>query len=74
MKDSIQNKINKIQEIALASASEKRIVDDRHVTESNYSDNLTKSIRNKKEAELFFSELKSVIDQAKKNSRRNVLE
>ncbi|SEN66740.1 hypothetical protein SAMN05444671_2057 [Flavobacterium sp. CF108] len=74
MKDSIQNKINKIQEIALASASEKNIADDRDVTESNYSDNLTKSIRNKKEAELFFSELKSAIDLAKRNSIRNILE
>lgn len=72
MKDSIQNKINKIQEIALASASQKNIADDRDVAESNYSDNLTKSIRNKKEAELFFSELKSAIDVAKRNSARNV--
>ncbi|KAF2514031.1 hypothetical protein EYY60_04600 [Flavobacterium zhairuonense] len=68
MKDSIQNKINKIQEIALASASVKSIADDKDVTESNYSDNLTKSIRNEKEAELFFSELKLAIDLAKKNS------
>ncbi|MDR6760680.1 hypothetical protein J2Y38_000878 [Flavobacterium sp. 2755] len=74
MKDSIQNKINKIQEIALASASDKNIADHRDVTESNYSDNLTKSIRNKKEAELFFSELKSAIDLAKRNSTRNILE
>lgn len=54
MKDSIQNKINKIQEIALASASEKNIVDHRVVTELNYSDNLTKSIRNKKKRNYFF--------------------
>lgn len=48
MKDSIQNKISKIQEIALASSSEKKVFDDGAVTESNYIDNLTKSIRNKK--------------------------
>ena len=64
MKDSIQNKINKIQEIALHS--EKNTAD-KDVTESNNNDNLTKSIRNKKEAELFFSELKSAIDLAKRN-------
>ncbi|MFD2942339.1 hypothetical protein [Flavobacterium notoginsengisoli] len=74
MKDSIQNKINKIQEIALASASEKNIAGDREFAESNYSDNLTKSIRNKKEAELFFSELKSVIELAKRNSTENSIE
>ncbi|WP_119788780.1 hypothetical protein [Flavobacterium anhuiense] len=65
MKDSIQNKINKIQEIALASASEKNIANSRDVMESNNNDNLTKSIRNEKEAKLFFSELKSAIDLAK---------
>ncbi|WDF63550.1 hypothetical protein [Flavobacterium sp. KACC 22763] len=72
MKDSIQNKINKIQEIALASASEKNIKESRDSKESTNIDNLTKSIRNKKEAELFFSELKSAIDLAKKNAATNV--
>lgn len=72
MKDSIQNKINKIQEIALASASEKNIKVSRDSKESINIDNLTKSIRNKKEAELFFSELKSAIDLAKKNAATNV--
>ncbi|WP_291286404.1 hypothetical protein [Flavobacterium sp.] len=74
MKDAIQNKINKIQEIALASASKKSIADIDEVTEANNNDNLTKSIRNAKEAELFFSELKSAIDLAKRNSAKNVLE
>jgi hypothetical protein len=73
MKDSIQNKINKIQEIALASASKKNMIDI-NVVELNNNDNLSKSIRNTKEAELFFSELKSAIDLAKKKSIRNVLE
>lgn len=73
MKDSIQNKINKIQEIALASASKKNMIDI-NVVELNNDDNLSKSIRNTKEAELFFSELKSAIDLAKKKSIRNVLE
>lgn len=68
MKDSIQNKINKIQETALASASEKNITNSRDDKEPNNSDNLTKSIRNAKEAELFFSELKSAIDLAKRNA------
>ncbi|GAA3723601.1 hypothetical protein GCM10022422_00620 [Flavobacterium ginsengisoli] len=66
MKDSIQNKINKIQEIA--SASKNNIADSRDATISNNSDNLTKSIRNAKEAELFFSELKSAIDLAKRSA------
>ncbi len=73
MKESIQNKINKIQEIALASTSNKNIADDRNA-ESNSVDNLSKSIRNKKEAELFFSELKSAIDLAKRNSTKSALE
>lgn len=64
MKDSIQNKINKIKEIALASRSEKKIIDNNVITNNN--DNLSKSIRNTKEAELFFSELKLAIDLAKK--------
>lgn len=64
MKDSIQNKINKIQEIALASSSEKKIIDNNVIINNN--DNLSKSIRNTKEAELFFSELKLAIDLAKK--------
>lgn len=72
MKESIQNKINKIQEIALASNSEKNIPESWDVTESNNSDNLTKSIRNEKEAELFFSELKSAIDLAKRNATTSV--
>ena len=46
MKDSIQNKINKIQEIALASASEKNIMESRDSVESTNIDSLTKSIRN----------------------------
>ena len=73
MKDSIQNKINKIQEIALASGTKKNSIDNNSV-ESNSNDNLSKSIRNAKEAELFFSELKSAIDLAKRNSTKNVLE
>ncbi len=74
MKDSIQNKINKIQEIALASASEKNVLENRDFTESRNTDNLTKSIRNAKEAELFFSELNSAIDLARKNSTKNAFE
>ncbi|RZJ54979.1 MAG: hypothetical protein EOO44_02930 [Flavobacterium sp.] len=74
MKDSIQNKINKIQEIALASTTKKNIVDSGDAIEINNSDNLTKSIRNKKEAELFFSELKSAIELAKINSTRKCLD
>lgn len=66
MKDSIQNKINKIQEIALASNTKKKMMDS-NVIELNSNDSLVKSIRNTKEAELFFSELKSAIDLAKKN-------
>ena len=73
MKDSIQNKINRIQEIALASSTKKSIVDG-NIIESNSDNNLSKSIRNTKEAELFFSELKSAIDLAKRNSTKNVLE
>jgi len=73
MKDSIQNKINKIQEIALASGTKKNSIDNNSVG-SNSNDNLSKSIRNAKEAELFFSELKSAIDLAKRNSTKNVLE
>ncbi|AXB55968.1 hypothetical protein [Flavobacterium fluviale] len=65
MKDSIQNKINKIQEIALASNTKKKMMDS-NVIELNSNDSLVKSIRNTKEAELFFSELKSAIDLAKK--------
>lgn len=72
MKDSIQNKINKIQEIAIASASNKNAADNGDAVETNNNDNLTKSIRNEKEAALFFSELKSAIDLAKRNSMRNV--
>ncbi|WP_264525860.1 hypothetical protein [Flavobacterium sp. N502536] len=74
MKDAIQNKINKIQEISLASASKKNIADIDEVRETNNNDNLTKSIRNAKEAELFFSELKSAIDLAKRNFAKNALE
>lgn len=66
MKDSIQNKINKIKEIALASNTKKKMMDS-DVIELNSNDSLVKSIRNTKEAELFFSELKSAIDLAKKN-------
>ncbi|MBO9583026.1 MAG: hypothetical protein J7574_02580 [Flavobacterium sp.] len=73
MKESIQNKINKIQEIALASTSNRNIADERNA-ESNSVDNLSKSIRNKKEAELFFSELKLAIDLAKRNSTKSALE
>lgn len=73
MKESIQNKINKIQEIALASASKKDIEGIKHVVETNNNNNLIKSIRNAKEAELFFSELNLVIDQAKRNSIKNTL-
>ena len=73
MKDSIQNKINKIQETALASRANKSITNC-NVAELNNGDNLSKSIRNAKEAELFFSELKSAIDLAKRNSTKNVLE
>lgn len=73
MKDSIQNKINRIQEIALASSTKKSIVDV-NIIESNSDNNLSKSIRNTKEAELFFSELKSAIDLAKKNLTKNALE
>ena len=73
MKESIQNKINKIQEIALASASEKDIEGIEHIVETNNNNNLIKSIRNAKEAELFFSELNLVIDQAKRNSIKNTL-
>ncbi|WP_343618342.1 hypothetical protein [Flavobacterium sp.] len=71
MKESIQNKINKIQEIALASASKENItgID---VIETNSNDNLTKSIRNTKEAEIFFSELNLAIDLAKRNSTKKV--
>lgn len=72
MKDSIQNKINKIQEIALASGTKKNIIDNN--IGSNSNDNLSKSIRNAKEAELFFSDLKSAIDRAMINSTKNVLE
>ena len=70
MKDVIQNKINKIQEIALASKMKKEKIGT-NVVELNNNDNLSKSIRNAKEAELFFSELKSAIDLAKRNSIRN---
>jgi len=73
MKDSIQNKINRIQEIALASSTKKSIVDG-NIIESNSDNNLSKSIRNTKEAELFFSELKSAIDLAKKSLTKNALE
>ncbi|OXB02752.1 hypothetical protein [Flavobacterium pectinovorum] len=73
MKDSIQNKINKIQEIALASRAKKSMMDN-NIIELKNNDNLSKSIRNAKEAELFFSELKSAIDLAKRNSTKNVLE
>ena len=73
MKDSIQNKINKIQEIALASSVQKNRIDHSNI-ELNNNDNLSKSIRSAKEAELFFSELKSAIDLAKRNSTKNVLE
>ena len=73
MKDSIQNKINKIQEIALASKMKKEKIGT-NVVELNNNDNLSKSIRNAKEAELFFSELKSAIDLAKRNSVKNALE
>lgn len=73
MKDSIQNKINKIQEIALASGTKKNMIDI-SVVELNNDDSLSKSIRNAKEAELFFSELKSAIDLAKRNSTKNILE
>ncbi len=73
MKDSIQKKINRIQEIALASNA-KKIMTDGNVIEINNNDNLSKSIRNAKEAELFFSELRSAIDLAKRNSTKNVLE
>jgi hypothetical protein len=73
MKDSIQNKINKIQEIALASRAKKSMVVNNSMELKN-NDNLSKSIRNAKEAELFFSELKSAIDLAKRNSTKNVLE
>lgn len=66
IKDSIQNKINNIQEIALASNTKKKMMDS-NVIELNSNDSLVKSIRNTKEAELFFSELKSAIDLAKKN-------
>ena len=73
MKDSIQNKINKIQEIALASKMKKEKIGT-NVVELNNNDNLSKSIRNAKEAEFFFSELKSAIDLAKRNSVKNALE
>ncbi len=73
MKESIQNKINKIQEIALASASKKDIEGIEHAVETNNNNNLIKSIRNEKESELFFSELNLVIDQAKRNSIKNTL-
>lgn len=73
MKDSIQKKINKIQEIALASTAKKGMVDG-NVMDLNKNNNLSKSIRNAKEAELFFSELKSAIDLAKRNSTKSVLE
>lgn len=73
MKDSIQNKINKIQEIALSSKAKINVLDNNSI-ELNKNDNLSKSIRNVKEAELFFSELKSAIDLAKRNSTKNVLE
>jgi hypothetical protein len=73
MKDSIQNKINRIQEIALASGMKKNLMDS-NIIEFHDDDNLSKSIRNAKEAELFFSELKSAIDLAKRNSTKNVLE
>ncbi|KIQ21387.1 hypothetical protein RT99_11300 [Flavobacterium sp. MEB061] len=69
MKDSIQNKINKIQEIALASGMKKNLMDN-NIIEFHNDDNLSKSIRNAKEAELFFSELKSAIDLAKRNSTK----
>ncbi len=37
--------------------------------ELNKKNNLSKSIKNAKEAELFFSDLKSAIDLAKRNSK-----
>lgn len=49
------------------------MVDNNSIGLSN-NDNLSKSIRNAKEAELFFSELKSAIDLAQKNTMKNVLE
>ena len=73
MKDSIQNKINKIHEIALASSLQKEKIDT-DIIELNNNDNLSKSIRNAKEAELFIWELKSAIDLAKRNSVKNALE
>ncbi len=74
MKDSIQNKINRIQEIAVASSAKKSLADGDIIELNNNNDNLSKSIRNAKEAELFFSELKSAIDLAKRNSAKGVLE
>jgi hypothetical protein len=63
VKELIQNKINKIREIALASDEEKDNVKSSVLYRTN--DNLSKSIRNAKEAELFYSELKSAISLAK---------
>ncbi|WP_281231242.1 hypothetical protein [Flavobacterium gelatinilyticum] len=72
MKESIQNKINKIQETALASTSQRNIAGIEDVIETHNNDNLTRSIRNAKEAELFFSELNLAIDLAKRNFAKKV--
>lgn len=63
MKEKIQNKINKLREFASASNKEK--VDAKSDVVHRTNDNLSKSIRNAKEAELFYSELKSAVNLAK---------
>jgi pantothenate synthetase len=62
VKEKIQNKINQIKELAIAS---KVKVEVKEESVHRNNDNLSKSIRNDKEAKLFYSELKSAISLAK---------
>lgn len=62
MKVSIQEKIDQIKKVAhLSKGKETRVVKVAHPR----IDSLSKSIRNEKEAELFYSELNHLIQQAK---------
>lgn len=62
MKQTIQNRINSVKAISLAK---KEIVIGKAFSVRIVNDNLSKSIRTKKDADIFQNELKIAIQQAK---------
>lgn len=62
MKPTIQNRINSLKALSAANADNVTI----RPTVRSANDNLSKAIRNKKEAEIFKSELQIALKLAKK--------